>query len=376
MRSTRVHDGDRFPAGPAPTSPWMPALPGLARRLGRVPSILGRPVRVSRLVAVMAVTGVAALVAASASHATSITNSVSSITTDMTKSSGNFSAFTATPSACSSSTLAGGGALLTNSGLSSPYYPVTNDGSAILGVYPSASGAPWSSGSYPSEWTTTAGYAHPMGTVDDTLTSYALCISGITASTYVVSSTASSSLGPLTETCDTNDDVIGGGGGYTGYNGSNNTKIISNYPSDSSGALPSNGGEDPTSWTVVGNSNSDSGATLYAYALCATGSVPTDVNSSSTTLSSPSAGEATSPVSVACSSGSVDTLLSGGSVITFGSGSGGQGVHLVGDFPSDSSDDPVSSGSASTWTVIAENGGGSVASITAKTVALCYDGDA
>lgn len=53
------------------------------------------------------------------------------------------------------------------------------------------------------------------------------------------------------------------------------------------------------------------------------------------------------------------------------SGSGGQGVHVIGDFPSDSSGTPVSNGSAADWTVQAQAGGQALPSLSTEGMALC-----
>jgi hypothetical protein len=80
---------------------------------------------------------------------------------------------------------------------------------------------------------------------------------------------------------------------------------------------------------------------------------------------------------VECPSG--DPLLQGGGIVTI-SNSGnqslnaGQGVHVIGGYPSDSSADPLTSGSASDWSYIAEDGGIYLASLSDEAVTLCYTG--
>ncbi len=294
----------------------------------------------------------------------------------------NFSVAHATAS-CASGTLVGGGDELTRSGAL-----VSNDGNVTLGLNPSdTSGNTVAGGSTnPGSWTATAGYSG-MAPGLDTVTSYAMCANAVSSATVVeVATSAANSLGPVTANCPSGDSLVGGGGGYTSFPGSNNTKIYDSYPSDSAGDVPTNGSH-PTSWTVQGNSNSVTGATTTAVALCATDvSVPTEVetasnNDDNANASNAVAGGISLPTTATCPTST--TMLGGGSFITSkqnvggveetgGPGNGGQGVHVIGDFPGSSSSSAVASGSAgSAWTVVAQNGGQSLDDLNVEAFALC-----
>src|SRR5262249_14243299 len=160
--------------------------------------------------------------------------------------------------------------------------------------------------------------------------------------------TATNTLGPVTAACPGGTSLVGGGGGYTAFPGSNNTKILDSYPSDGAGDLPVDGSTSPTAWTLKGNSNNGTATTTSAYALCATDvSVPTVVHATEVDNDHP-AGSGGVPggsnvMATASCSGNT-TLLAGGSHITSsqngavgGPGNGGQGVHVIADSPSDAS---------------------------------------
>jgi len=188
----------------------------------------------------------------------------------------------------------------------------------------------------------------------------------------VVASTALNSLGPITAVCPAGTSLVGGGGGYTVADG-NNTKLFDSFPSDATGDVPSNGSLDPNAWTVQGNSsNASNGLSTTAVALCATDVVLATEVATASTSTSGVAGGADVTSTASCPAGSV--LLDGGSDITdnpAGPGTGGQGVHLIGDYPSDTSGGVVSSGSAGSWTVVAQDGGQSLTSLATETLALC-----
>lgn len=327
----------------------------------------------------VSVVPVAAAAAPSVSIATAYTYEPSTTT---------FTSYAATATCTAGSTLVGGGAELTNKGtpvgVAAPTgtlggnppllstTPVSNDGDVTLGVYPSSASGTQSpqATTSPGSWTAAGGYAG-KAPGNDYLTSYALCASNVTSATVVqVAATATGSLGPVTATCPAGDSLVGGAGGYTGFNnGSTQTDIFDSYPSDPNGNVLA---ADPTSWTVQGNSSSASGATTIAIALCATGvTVPTEVETASTSASSV-AGGADVTATADCPTGA--TLLGGGSEITdtpSGPGTAGQGVHLIGDYPSDGSGNAIVSGSAQDWTVTAQNGGQTLTSLGTETFALC-----
>ena len=192
-----------------------------------------------------------------------------------------------------------------------------------------------------------------------------MCASNVTSATVVqVTTTATNSLGPVTAVCPGGDALVGGGGGYTAFPGTNNTKLFDSYPSNGTGAVVST---NPNAWTVIGNSNNATATTTTAVALCATdGPVPTEVVTASNAVSNPAGGAAISATAT-CPTGTV--LLDGGSLATVSGGSA-QGAHVIGDFPSDSLGNPLS-GSASSWTVIAQNGGGSVTTLGSEALILC-----
>ncbi len=313
-----------------------------------------------------------------------------------------FSASTATVT-CGSGTLVGGGAELTHlgepegvSGGTPPLSttPVTNDGDVTLGVYPSSSGGTQSAqgATTPQSWTAAGGYSgQAPGT--DYVTSFGICAGGVTSATVVeVQASALNSLGPVTAVCTPGDSLVGGGGGFTGFNnGSNNTKIFDSYPSDAAGDVPANGALNPNAWTVTGNSNSASGATTTAIALCTTdGTVSTEVETATNDDDNPFGsgdviGGTALPATAVCPTGT--TLLDGGSFLTgsqsgaTGPGTGVQGVHVIGDFPgtasSGTASSPVTSGPAGQdWTVIAQNGGQNLDDLDLKAFALCFTGPA
>ncbi len=280
----------------------------------------------------------------------------------------NFSTAQATVACPSGSTLVGGGDELTRSGS-----PVPNDGAVTLGLNPSDSSGNTVSGgtATPSNWTASAGYSG-MAPGLDTVTAYGMCASGGPAATVIeAATTATDSLGPVTAVCPSGSSLVGGGGGYTSFAGSNNTKVFDSFPSDAAGDVPSDGATGPTAWTFQGNSNNATAETTTAIAFCATdAAVATQVAASSQTASAV-AGGSTLADTVSCPSGT--TLLGGGSVITdnpSGPGTGGQGVHVIGDYPSDGSGNPAT-GAAGSWTVIAEDGGQNLTSLGTEALALC-----
>lgn len=312
---------------------------------------------------VIGVIGLASVPVASAQ-----TVNIQSASTAMTSTT-TFSTANDTATCPAGTTLVGGGAELALAGA-----PVPNNGGVILGVNPTdASGNPVANGSAdPASWTASGGYAG-MAPGTDTATTFAMCSSDVTAATeVVVTATAAGSLGPVTAACPANTSLVGGGGGYTAFISGDNSKLFNSYPSDAAGDQPANNSLDLTAWTVAGNSNSATGAITTAVALCATDSaVGTQVVAANTTLSTVASG-AQLPATVTCPSGT--TLLDGGSIVTdnpSGPGTGGQGVHLIGDYPSDNAGNPLATGTPASWTVIAEDGGQTLTSMGTEAVGLC-----
>jgi hypothetical protein len=319
-----------------------------------------------KALAIVGALGIVGLVTAPPASAQTI--SIQSASTTMTSTT-NFTTATATATCPAGTTLVSGGSTLTRSGAL-----VTNDGNVTLGVYPSnASATPSGSGALtPASWTTTAGYSG-MAPGLDTVTTFAVCTSAVAAATEVeVSVSAANSLGPVTASCPAGTSLVGGGGGYTAFPGSNNTKVYDSFPSDAAGDVPANAAVNPTSWTFQGNSNSATGATSTAYAVCATDvPVTTAVATGSLSVSSVASG---APVGATAVCPADTELLAGGIDVTSvpsGPGTGGQGVHVIGDYPSDGSGNAATSGSAPAWTAVAQDGGQPLTSLATTALALC-----
>jgi hypothetical protein len=290
-----------------------------------------------------------------------------------------FTSYKATASCPTGTTLVGGGDTLTRAGV-----PVPNVGAVTLGLFPSdTSGSNAADGATsPGSWTAVSGYSGEAPGLD-TVTSYAVCASNVTSATIVrVATTATNTLGPVTAVCPSGASLVGGGGGYNGFVPGTNTKVRDSYPSDASGDLPVNGTTNPNAWTVRGNSNSATSGPTTAVALCATDtSAPTVVASAVTNNDHPVGsggvpGGSSVMTTVSCPGGT--TLLAGGSHISSsqngnvgGPGNGGQGVHVIGDFPSDGSGNPIGSGTAGAWTVIAQNGGQNLDTLDVQAFGLC-----
>jgi hypothetical protein len=302
-----------------------------------------------------------------AGGAAGLTVSVVSASTPMTATT-NFSTAHATAGCPSGSTLIGGGDELTRSGS-----PVPNDGAVTLGLFPSdSSGNSVSSGAAsPSFWTATAGYSG-MAPGLDTVTAYAMCAAGpITGTVVQVATTATSTLGPVTAVCPGGSTLVGGGGGYTSFPGSNNTKIFDSFPSDAAGDVPADGATNPTAWTLQGNSNNGTAEPTTAVAVCATGVSQSTQVATASQSASPVSGGSTVTATATCPGGT--TLLAGGSVLSddpTGPGTGGQGVHVIGNYPSDGAGNPAV-GTAGSWTVIAEDGGQNLTSLGTEALVLC-----
>jgi hypothetical protein len=288
-----------------------------------------------------------------------------------------FSAAHATVSCPAGTTLLGGGGSLTLNGA-----PVPNNGSVTLGLNPSdGSGNTAASGATdPSHWTAVAGYSGeaPGTTV---VTAYGMCTANLTAATLVkVAVTATNALGPVTAACPAGDSLVGGGGGYMGFVPGSNTKILDSFPSDAAGGLPTSGASDPDAWTVKGNSNAAGALPTTAIAICATDvGVPTVVQTAFNSAA-PVPGGSTVTATATCEEGTA--LIGGGSFVAStqngnpgGPGNGGQGVHVIGDFPSDGSGDPMV-GTATSWTVSAQDGGQTLDNLNVETFALCAKGAA
>jgi uncharacterized repeat protein (TIGR01451 family) len=306
------------------------------------------------------------------------TSTITSATTAMNIAQ-NFTTFKATTSCPNGSTLVSGGDELTKAGAL-----VGNNGAVTMGNDPSDSSGNLSSDgtTTPGSWTTVSGYSGQADGGADSVTTYAVCATPSPTSTIIkVAVTATNTLGPVTAVCPTGDPVVGGGGGYTAFVGSNNTKLYDSYPSDAAGDPPTAGQTNPVAWTVSGQSNNATSQATTAVALCATGGGlsttidATTTNNDHTSGSGAVAGGSDLTATASCGTGT--TLLAGGSRIfasqngNTGPGSGAQGVHMIQYSPSDSSGNAVGTGSASSWTVTAQNGGQNIDSLDVTAYTLC-----
>jgi hypothetical protein len=208
-----------------------------------------------------------------------------------------------------------------------------------------------------------------------------MCAANLTSATVVaVAVTAMNTLGPVTAVCPAGDSLVGGGGGYAGFVPGNNTKILDSFPSDATGDLPVSGTSNADAWTLKGNSNAEGALPTTAIAICATDvGVPTVVETARNSAAPVPGGSAVTTTAT-CQEGT--SLIGGGSFITStqngnpgGPGNGGQGVHVIGDFPSDGSGNPIV-GTAQSWTVIAQDGGQTLDNLNLETFALCAKGAA
>lgn len=156
---------------------------------------------------------------------------------------------------------------------------VPNNGLVLFGTHPSDSaGSPFTSRSDPNYWATLAGFAGQSET-DDQASSFVMCATAngtahttvVTASTVAANAIQESSAPTVTTAaCPQGDQLLSGGvledtpgqvnDGSTSVDGGN-LKPVASYPSDSSGAMASNGSTSADSWstsgTEVGNNTND-----------------------------------------------------------------------------------------------------------------------
>jgi hypothetical protein len=271
--------------------------------------------------------------------------------------------------------LAGGGARATSS-------TTTNFNSLKLnGTAPSTDGSTVSSNgsTNPSYWAGIAGLAD-KDLANTTTWGYGVCItSGPSHTTVVVNSTngpiGTDTFATVTASCPTGDRLLGGGARTTPAS-VGSLKIEGSFPSDSSGNPSADGATNPTSWTAAGENGGDgnSNNTTYAFALCSTEATNPTVTVMKTEATGPTAASTTqAATTLGCStlSGS-PVLLSGGAFINNNGGEpASQGDHLLGDFPSDTSGNPVTSGSADAWTAQGRTGGQASSGTVTDVWALC-----
>src|SRR5207253_296449 len=181
--------------------------------------------------------------------------------------------------------------------------------------------------------------------------------------------TAAASSFPATAPCPSGDRWLSGGAPTTpGTAGG--LKIIGSFPSTSSGT-PVTSGTNPGSWTAVGLNGGAAGTnTTYAFAICSTNSTNPTVTVENAEVSGPTAASSGATATVSCPANTV--LVGGGAFISNSFGiPASQGDHLTGDFPSDSSGNPVTSGSAGSWTAASHTGGQASSGTATDVWALC-----
>jgi hypothetical protein len=321
-----------------------------------------------RLAAIAAIlVGASALAAAhDASAATTLTTTVVTSVVQMTNMPSSQSPASAT---CpSGSTLVGGGISLGPGQAGA----VFTNGLKINGSGPGdatdvADGA-GNGATNPTTWTALGGFGG-QSDADDTVTSTAVCATGGPSSTAVVVATVSGTtanpalgFGPVTATCPTGMSLLGGGAMAVPV-ADGSLKPIATYPSDGGGNPVANGTTDPRSWSAFSRNSSAGGPTdgftpsTTVFALCAQGTISTQVVEASTALTTATSSVAQS-ATAACPAGTA--LLSGGVAIDDGTSAAGPsqfGVHLIGDDATDASGNLVTSGGAGDWTATAHTGG-------------------
>jgi len=172
-----------------------------------------------------------------------------------------------------------------------------------------------------------------------------------------------------TATCPANDRLLGGGARTTAGT-AGGLKVIGSFPSNSTGT-PVTSGTNPSSWTAVGLNGGTAGTnTTYAFAICSTDATNPTVTVKNAEVSGPTAASSGATATVSCPANTV--LVGGGAFISNSFGiPASQGDHLTGDFPSDSSGNPVTSGSAGAWTAASHTGGQSSSGTATDVWALC-----
>lgn len=178
---------------------------------------------------------------------------------------------------------------------------------------------------------------------------------------------------PIVATCPSGYRLLGGGA-RSNLTSNESVKVIGSYPTfnnssyDYGAKAAANGNTNPDSWAAVALNGGMSGSnnTTLVYAVCGDSTTPT-VKVMHNGTGGPTSNNGHQPVTTAtCSSNSWGDLISGGGSVSGGDpttsdftkpGSPGQGDHLNGIYPSDSSGNPTSSGSPTNWTTVAVAGG-------------------
>lgn len=233
-----------------------------------------------------------------------------------------------------------------------------NNGLKMNGTLPSDSaGNPASDDSSdPSSWTAVGGFGG-QSEAGDQVRSYALCATSVVTSVTVRTVTASAT-GLVTTSCPAGTRLVGGGARTTPA-GNGSLKPVGSFPSDAVGNPSPDGATNPDSWSAVGNRavGDNSPATTTVFALCATGLTNTVTVARAEGEVNPWSPSTEVRQTATCPAGTV--LVAGGSRIDNGTPTPPQqGLHLLGNYPSDSDGTPAASGpSPSSWSTVAGSGG-------------------
>lgn len=274
---------------------------------------------------------------------------------------------------CSSSIVSGGGARVDVTSGSLP------DGLKLDGTTPSTNGTGQSSNgdTSPAYWLG-AGGAGGSAPSNAQTWAYGMCIAqgtgkGPAGTTVAVSSVSgpntADTIATAVATCPSGDRLLSGGARTTpGTAGS--LKIIGSYPSNSSGT-PITSGTNPSSWAAVGLNGGGTGTnTTYAFAVCSTDSTNPTVTVENAEVTGPTAASSGAMATVSCPANTA--LLGGGAFISNSFGiPASQGDHLTGDYPSNSSGNPITSGSAGSWTAQSHTGGMASSGTVTDVWAMC-----
>jgi hypothetical protein len=317
------------------------------------------------MVCALVVSGVAAMPAPSWAT-TTLSTTVAS-----TSSTGPNSANTEVTSVanCSSKLVSGGGARVVVTSGTMP------NGLKLDGTVPSTNGTGQSANgdTSPTYWIG-AGGAGGAAPSNAQTWGYGMCISSGPSATLVEAPSTSGpntgdTIAVATATCPAGDRLLSGGA-RTSPGTAGSLKIIGSFPSNSSGT-PVTSGTNPASWTAVGLNGGGVGTnTTYAFAVCSTDATNPTINVENHEVAGPTLASSGAAATVSCPANTV--LVGGGAFISNSFGKpASQGDHLTGDFPSDSSGNPVTSGSAGSWTAESHTGGMSSSGTTTDVWALC-----
>lgn len=295
--------------------------------------------------------GLAALAAAVPAPAAALSTSVAVTSID-----GPNAAMTQgnAPAPCSGRLVSGGGARVAQA--------VLSNGTHLVGSFPTPDGIGQSASAdaNPVVWIGAGGIGG-QATSGVTTWGYGICVdAGPTATTVVATTRPGPSetfTGVLaTATCPAGTRLLSGGARTTpGTVGS--LKPNGSFPSDASGR-PVLSGVNPTSWTAAGLNGGQPPASnqTHAFAICQTAGPELTVTVRNAIVDGPTEASTGDQVTTTCPPGTV--LLGGGGYISDDFGlPGSQGDHLTGTFPSDAAGNPVTAGSASSWTASSHIGG-------------------